>query len=94
MTSANPDFRDGGSSNKSSLFCGEYFDFWKIHMKAHLEAQGEEIQNAVENDSFIPTSVINGVGTPKKNPWDEDDKKNVLYRKKNNKHTSKCNQHE
>lgn len=58
----NPILKDGGSNNKPPLFFGEYFDFWKIRMKAHLEAQGEEVWDAVENDLFVPTSVVNGVG--------------------------------
>lgn len=83
MASANPVFKDGGSNNKPPLFCGEYFDFWKIRMKAHLEAQGEEIWDAVQNGPFVPTSVVNGVGTIKpKGSWNDDDKKRVLYDKK------------
>jgi hypothetical protein len=67
MASANsqPTFKDGGSSNKPPLFSGEYFDFWKIRMKAHLEAQGDGIWKAVAERTFIPMSVVNGVGTPK-----------------------------
>lgn len=80
--SANPIFKDGESSNKPPLFSSEYFDFWKIRMKADLEAQGKEIWDVVENGVFIPTSVVNGVGTPKaKSSWDEDDKKKVIYNK-------------
>ena len=85
MASANqnPVFKDDGSNNKPPLFCGEYFDFWKIRMKAHLEAQGEEVWDAVENGPFIPISVINGIGSVKpKTAWDDDDKKKVLYDKK------------
>ncbi|KAK2450000.1 hypothetical protein QL285_009141 [Trifolium repens] len=79
MASANPTFRDGGCSNKPSLFNGEYFDFWKIRMKAHLEAQGDGIWKAVVDGPFIPMSVVNGVGRPKiESSWDEDDKKKVL----------------
>ena len=45
-------------------------------MKAHLEVQGEEIWDAVENGPFVPISVINDVGTIKiKIAWDDDDKK-------------------
>ncbi|XP_050882935.1 uncharacterized protein LOC127086256 [Lathyrus oleraceus] len=70
-------------NNKPPLFCGEYFDFWKIRMKAHLEAQGEEIWDAVQNGPFVPTTVVNGVGSSKpKTSWDDDDKKKVLYDKK------------
>ncbi|CAJ2660665.1 unnamed protein product [Trifolium pratense] len=85
MASANsqPVFRDGGSSNKPPLFSGEYFDFWKIRMKAHLEAQGDGIWKAVVEGPFVPMSVVNGVGTPKiQSSWDEDDKKKVLNDKK------------
>lgn len=48
-----------------------------------LEAQQEEVWYAVFNGSFVPTSVVNVVGTPKvKNSWNEDDKKKVFYDKK------------
>ena len=81
--STNPVFKDGGSSNKPPLFSGEYFDFWKIRMKAHLEAQGEGIWETVENGPHNPTSVVNGVGTPKvKSSYDEDDRKKILNEKK------------
>lgn len=71
MTSTNSISRNGGSNNKPSLFCGENFDFWKIRMKAHLEAQGEEIWDAVENFLFVPISDVNSVGTTKiKSSWD------------------------
>lgn len=52
-------------------------------MKAHFEAQGEEIWDNVQNGVFVSTSVVNVVGTTKiKSSWDEDDKKMVLYDKK------------
>lgn len=77
---ANLVFKDGGSSNKHPLFSGEYFNFQKIRMKAHLEAQGEVIWDVVENGLSVPTSVVNGVGTLKiKSSWDEDDEKKVIY---------------
>ncbi|XP_050908720.1 uncharacterized protein LOC127122424 [Lathyrus oleraceus] len=85
MASANNDrvFKDGGSSNKPPLFSGQYFDFWKIRMKAHLEAQGSDIWEAVQNGSFVPTTVVNGASSTKpQGSWDDDDKKRVLYDKK------------
>ena len=76
-------FKDGGSSNKPPCFVGEYYDFWKIHMRAYLEAQGEEIWNAVENGPFIPTTVVNDVVQVKiKTSWTDDDKKKLLFDKK------------
>ncbi|KAK2353731.1 gag-protease polyprotein [Trifolium repens] len=83
MASAQHIFRDGGSNNKPPCFVGEYYDFWKIRMKAYLEAQGEEIWNAVENGPFIPTTVTNNVEEIKvKGSWTDDDKKKVLFDKK------------
>lgn len=52
-------------------------------MKAHLEAQGEEIWDAVKNVLFVLVSIVNGVDTTKiKSYWNENDKKKVLYNKK------------
>ena len=62
---SNPVFRDGGSNDKPPLFCGEYFDFWKIRMKVHLEDQGKDVWKVVLEGPFVPTSALNGVGTPK-----------------------------
>src|SRR4030066_1784603 len=76
-------FKDGGSSNKPPCFVGEYYDFWKIRMRAYLEAQGEEIWNVVENGPFVPTTVVNNVVQEKvKTSWTDDDKKKVLIDKK------------
>lgn len=83
MAFANPGFRDGGSNNKSPCFVGEYYDFWKIRMKAYLDAQGNDIWDIVENGSFIPTTVINNEEQVKvKGSWSEDDKKKGIFDKK------------
>lgn len=81
--SNNPTFRDGGSNNKPPCFVGEHYDFWKIRMQSYLEAQGEEIWDAVENGPYVPTTVINDeVQNKVKTAWTDDDKKRVLYDKK------------
>lgn len=85
MASANSNcvFRDGGSNNKPPLFYGEYFVFWKIRMKAHLESQGKDVWKVVLEGPFIFTMVVNSVGTPKPEAsWNRDDEKRVLYDKK------------
>ncbi|XP_050902203.1 uncharacterized protein LOC127112050 [Lathyrus oleraceus] len=47
------------------------------------EAQGDGIWETVKNGLHNPTSVINGVGTPKiKSSYDEDDKKKIRNEKK------------
>lgn len=41
-----------------------------------FEAQGGDIWNVVVNGLFVPTSVVNDIGTFKiKTAWNEDDKK-------------------
>ena len=85
MASANqnPVFRDGGSNNKPPLFCGEYFDFWKIRMKAHLESQGKDVWKAVVEGPFVPTTVVNGVSSIKPEAsWDEDAEKKFFMTKR------------
>lgn len=55
-------------------------------MKVHLKARGEEVWDVIENSMLVPTSVVNGVGTPKiKISWNEDDKKKILYKKESDK---------
>ena len=49
-------------------------------MKAHLEVQGEDIWDVVQNGIFVPTSVVDVIDIKKiKRSWNEDDKKEVLY---------------
>lgn len=51
------------------------------------EAQGDEIWYPVNDGSFIPTTVIDGVGQPKvESFWTNDNRKKMLYdkKKKNN----------
>lgn len=74
---------DGGNTSKPPCFVGELYDFWKIHMQMYLEAQEDEIWSVVKDKPFIPTSIISGVGQPKKKSyWTNDDHKKVLYDKK------------
>ncbi|KAK2351768.1 hypothetical protein QL285_096970 [Trifolium repens] len=83
MASAQSVFRNGGSNNKPPCFVGEYYDFLKIRMRAYLEAQGEEIWDAVQNGPYVPTTVTNNVEEIKvKGSWTDDDKKKVLLDKK------------
>lgn len=83
MAFANLVYRDGGSSNKPPYFVGEYYDFWKIRMQVYLEELGEEIWNVVENSPYISkTVIINVVQEKVKGSWNDDDKKKVLFEKR------------
>jgi len=49
----------------------------------YLEAQGEEIWDAVKNGPYVPTTIVNGVtGVKPQTSWDDDDRKKVLFDKK------------
>lgn len=83
MTSTHPIYRDGGSNNKPHCFIGKYYDFWKFCMQAYLEAQGDDIWDAVENDPFIPATIINNAEQVKlKGSQNDDDRKKVIFDKK------------
>ncbi|XP_073219649.1 uncharacterized protein [Cicer arietinum] len=52
-------------------------------MQAYLEAQGDNIWDAVENGPHIPKTVINNKEEIKiKNSWTDEDKRKVLFDKK------------
>lgn len=83
MASAKPFLAEGPNSNRPPCFTGDHYDFWKIRMTTYLEAQGEEIWNAVQNGPYVPTTVVNGVtGIKPQTSWDDDDRKKVLFDKK------------
>lgn len=50
-----------GTINLNALLVNIYQNFWKIHMRMYLEAQGEEKWVVVENGLYIPKMVINEV---------------------------------
>lgn len=80
MTSVKPFLADGDSNNKPQCFVGEYYKFWKIYMQIYLEAQWDEIWETIQNGPFITTTAINNVEQPiVKDSWNNDDKKNVLF---------------
>ncbi|XP_073222505.1 uncharacterized protein [Cicer arietinum] len=83
MASTQPFCRDGGSSNKPLCFFGQHCDFWKIRMQTYLEAQGDDIWDAVENSAYVPKIVINNKEETKiKASWTNDNKRKVLLDKK------------
>jgi len=47
-------FGEGSSINKSPLFCGLKYQFWKVRMKIFVESLDRGIWDAIEKSSFIP----------------------------------------
>ena len=83
MASAKPFLAEGPNSNRPPCFTGDHYDFWKIRMTTYLEAQGEEIWDAVKNGPYVPTTTVNGVTSIKpQTSWDDGDRKKMLFDKK------------
>ena len=51
-------FGQGASINRSPLFCGLNYQFWKVIMKFFVESLDRGIWDAIEKGSFI-TSALN-----------------------------------
>jgi len=47
-------FGDGASINKSPLFCGLNYQFWKVRMKFFVELIHSGIWDAIVTDPFVP----------------------------------------
>jgi len=62
-------FREGASINRSPLFCGLNYHFWKVRMKIFVESLDRRIWNAVENGPFIPKFKKDDIFIEK--PWSQ-----------------------
>jgi len=47
-------FGEGASINRSPLFCGLNYQFWKVKMKIFVKSICKGIWDAIENDPFVP----------------------------------------
>ena len=47
-------FGEGASINKSPLFCGVNYQFWKVRMKIFRHSTDKGIWETLKNGSFIP----------------------------------------
>ena len=57
MTSSNFPFPEGNSINRSLMFNGEGYHYWKTQMQILIEAIDLNIWEAIEVGPFIPTMV-------------------------------------
>jgi len=60
---------EGASINRSPLFCGFNYQFWKVRMKIFVESLDKRIWDAIENDPIIPKSEKDGSSIEK--PWSQ-----------------------
>jgi len=83
MASAKLFLGEGHDSNRPPCFTRDHYDFWKIRMTTYLEAQGEEIWDAVKNGPYILTTIVDGVtGVKPQTSWDDDDRKKCYLTKR------------
>jgi len=47
-------FGEGASINRSPLFCGLNYQFWKVRMKIFMESLDKGIWDVIENGPFVP----------------------------------------
>jgi len=47
-------FGEGASINRTPLFCGLNYQFWKVRMEIFVESIYKGIWDAIVNDSYVP----------------------------------------
>ena len=67
--------KEGASLNRSPLFVGEHFSFWKKKMKIFIQSIDPSAWNAIFKGPFIPTKEANGELVPKECDEMKDDEK-------------------
>ena len=71
-------FKEGASLNRTSLFEGEHFSFWKKRMEILIQSIDPGAWNAIIKGPFIPTKELNGELIPKEwNEMRDDEKRKV-----------------
>jgi len=71
MASSNFPFPEGNSINRSLMFNGEGYHYWKTRMQILIEAIDLKIWEIIEFDSFIPTMVERNATIYKKKTREE-----------------------
>jgi len=73
-------FGEGPSINRPPLFCGFYYQFWKVRMEIFVESLDREIWDAIENGPFIPMFEKDDVLFEKPwSQWTESESKRAQY---------------
>ena len=66
------------STNLPQLFMGTNYPYWKTKMTWFLQSINLDLWDVIEDGSYIPSKLENGVMVPKpKHEWDELDRKKV-----------------
>ena len=75
MVSSNFPFLEGNSINRTLIFNGEGYHYWKTQMHIFIEAIDLNIWEAIEIGPFIPTMVVGNAAIEKPiEEWDDDER--------------------
>jgi len=73
-------FGEGASINRSPLFCGVNYQFWKVRMKFFIHSIDKGISESIENGSFVPQVKKDDILVDKPSyEWIEAESKKVKY---------------
>ena len=80
MASNTQTFATGASINRTPLFTGENYAFWKIRMRIFVESIDKGICDAIENGPYIPMTFIDDKEVEKNfHNWTLDEQKRAQY---------------
>jgi len=73
-------FGEGASINRTPLFCGVNYQFWKVRMKFFTHSTGKGIWESIENGPFVPQVKKDDVLVDKPSfEWTEAESKKVKF---------------
>jgi hypothetical protein len=67
-------FAEGHSSNRSPLFNGNHYTYWKNRMRIFIQALDYEAWKIIRDGPYFPTKIVNETKVSKsEEEWDERD---------------------
>jgi len=80
MASKNFLFPEGNSINRSPIFNGEGYHYWKTRMQIFIEEIDLNIWEAIKVGPYVPTMVAGNAMIEKpREEWTEDERRLVQY---------------
>ena len=71
---------EGASINRSPVFNGDGYSYWKTHVRIFVEAIDLDVWDAIEKGLFVPTNIVDGKSVQKpRNEWTDEHKKKVQH---------------
>ena len=58
IAASNSFLLEGTSINRTPIFNGDGYFYWKTHMRIFIEAIDLDVRNVVQNGPLIPTNLV------------------------------------